>query len=221
MDHSINKSVPQLTDQQTLLFTGDSITDCGRARPIGSTHENGLGDGYVALIDATLAATRPQSFIRVLNSGISGNRVTDLEERWQTDVLNHTPDCLSIMIGINDVWRHFDTPNDPAPVTPEIFKSTYRELLKSIPENITTLLATPFLIEADSNDSMLKMMDHYGTIVKDLANEFETHFVDTQAAFNEYLRHRSAQTLAEDRVHPNLIGHQILANAFLSHLDSE
>ncbi len=208
--------MPQPSDQLTLLFTGDSITDCGRAYPIGI--ENGLGDGYVSVVDTTLAAKYPQKQIRVLNSGISGNRVTDLKKRWQTDVLQYRPDWLSIMIGINDVWRQFDTPDDPTPVTPEIFENIYRELLQSIPKKTTVLLATPFLIEANPREPMRQRMDYYGTIVKKLAHEFETHFVDTQAAFNNYLKHRSAETLAQDRVHPNSIGHQILANTFLERL---
>ena len=45
-----------------------------------------------------------------MNTGVSGNRVTDLEARWQADVLRLRPDYLSILIGINDVWRHYDNP---------------------------------------------------------------------------------------------------------------
>ena len=204
---------------QTLLFTGDSITDCGRTYPLGAG--SGLGDGYVALVESLLAAQHPQTPVRILNTGISGNRVTDLQERWQNDILEHQPDWLAIMIGINDVWRQFDTPDDPAPVTPQIFEATYRALLQSIPPTTQTLLATPFLIEADPTDPMRQQMDHYGRIVKSLAGEFDLPCIDTQAAFNAYLQHRPAQSLAEDRVHPNQTGHTILAKAFLDSLGFE
>lgn len=204
---------------QTLLFTGDSITDCGRTYPLGAGA--GLGGGYVALVESLLAAQHPQTPVRVLNTGISGNRVTDLQERWQSDVLEHQPDWLAIMIGINDVWRQFDTPDDPAPVTPEIFEATYRALLQSIPPTTQILLATPFLIEADPTDPMRQQMDYYGSIVKILAGEFDLPCIDTQAAFNAYLQHRPAQSLAEDRVHPNQTGHTILAKAFLDSLGFE
>lgn len=204
---------------QTLLFTGDSITDCGRAYPLGEG--SAIGDGYVCQVDALLRARYPQTHVRVLNTGINGHRVTDLRDRWQSDILDHAPDWLSVMIGINDVWRHFDTPDDPAPVSPELFETTYRALLKRIPEKTTTLLATPFFIQADPADPMRVMMDAYGAIVKNLAREFRTHCIDTQAAFDAYLNHQPAETLAEDRVHPNPTGHSILAKAFLDSMGFE
>ena len=67
-----------------------------------------MGAGYVSFIDSILGAALPELPLRVLNTGISGNRVTDLEARWQSDVLDLQPDWLSVMIGINDVWRQLD-----------------------------------------------------------------------------------------------------------------
>ena len=61
--------------KQTLLFIGDSITDCGRSRPIGE--RNGLGNGYVAIVDSLLASFYPEEPIHVVNTGIGGNRVID------------------------------------------------------------------------------------------------------------------------------------------------
>src|SRR5690349_23670589 len=89
---------------------GDSITDCERARPVGEGLFQAVGKGYVAQVDALLGAVYPQHRIRVVNMGTSGNTVRDLAARWQTDVLDQQPDWLSIMIGINDVWRQFDSP---------------------------------------------------------------------------------------------------------------
>ncbi|MGJ8639626.1 MAG: hypothetical protein ACSHYA_09555 [Opitutaceae bacterium] len=80
---------------------------------------------------------------------------------------------------------------------------------------------TPFFIEADRCDPMRAMMDEYGEVVRRLADEFGTHFVDTQRAFDRYLAERSSATLSEDRVHPNQIGHMILAKAFLQSVSYE
>src|SRR5262245_14983449 len=93
-----------------LVLIGDSITDCERARPVGEGLFAALGKGYVSLVDSLLQSTYPQQGIRVVNMGISGNTVRDLKDRWSSDVLALEPDWLSIMIGINDVWRHFDSP---------------------------------------------------------------------------------------------------------------
>src|SRR5947209_545163 len=89
---------------------GDSITDCDRARPVGEGLFGAQGRGYVANVDALLGAVYPERRIRVVNMGISGNTTRDLKARWQTDVLDLSPDWLSIMIGDNDVWRQFDSP---------------------------------------------------------------------------------------------------------------
>jgi hypothetical protein len=43
--------------------------------------------------------------------------------------------------------------------------------------------------------------------------------VDTQSAFDQVLGEISPVALADDRVHPNLTGHLILARAFLKALD--
>src|ERR1019366_2799740 len=96
-----------------LLFIGDSITDCTRARPVGEGLFNALGTGYVALVDALLGAAIPERQIRVVNMGTGGHTIRDLKSRWETDVLALKPDWLSIMIGINDVWRQFDLPRQP------------------------------------------------------------------------------------------------------------
>jgi lysophospholipase L1-like esterase len=205
----------KIADGETILFTGDSITDCGRELPLGEGA--GLGEGYVALVDGLLAAGRPECQIKVLNTGISGNRVIDLETRWQNDVLAHRPDWLSIMIGINDVWRQFDNAEDPNQVTIERYETVYRRLLDQVRPGLQGLvLMTPYVIEPDRDEPMRNRMDVYGEVVKRLAAETDAVFVDVQAAFDRTLAYRSAASLAEDRIHPNQTGHMIIAQSFLT-----
>ncbi|MCK5528601.1 MAG: SGNH/GDSL hydrolase family protein, partial [Kiritimatiellae bacterium] len=110
---------------QRLVIIGDSITDCGRDRPVGILA--GLGSGYVSLVNAMLAAEYPDVMLDILNTGVGGNRVTDLRDRWQTDVLDLKPDWLSIMIGINDVWRHFTKS-----MQEQVDVDEYEEVLESL-----------------------------------------------------------------------------------------
>ncbi len=200
---------------QSILFTGDSITDCGRVRPIGVGA--GLGEGYVALVDSLLAACYPERPVAVLNTGVSGDTVIDLEARWQTDVLDPEPDWLSVMIGINDVWGQFVAQPDPDPVTIDRYEATYRKLLRKTRQHLDGLvLMTPYVIEVDLADPMRERMDAYGGVVQRLADEFDAVFVDVQAAFDRYLSKRAAGSLSDDRVHPNLTGHTIIAKALLT-----
>lgn len=205
----------KLENKQTLLFTGDSITDCARRRPLGEG--GGLGEGYVAMVDSLLSANCPQNSIRVLNTGISGNRVTDLEARRQADILDHEPDWLSVMIGINDVWRQFDNFNNPDQVDISLFELTYRKLLDKVRSKLKGLvLMTPFYIEVNPSDPMRLRLDRYSAVVERLAAEFDAVFVNVQADFDHYLKYRPTQSLCGDRVHPNKTGHMIIAKAFLA-----
>jgi lysophospholipase L1-like esterase len=201
---------------QTLLFIGDSITDCGRDRPVGKRW-NSLGEGYVSFVDSMLGAAMPETPVRVLNTGISGNRVTDLEARWKSDVLDLEPNWLSLMIGINDVWRQFDAESGAEQVGPEQYELVYRSVLaKTRPQLDGLVLMTPYFLETNREDPMRVKMDAYGAITKKLAADFDAISVDTQAAFDHYLAHQPTQSLCADRVHPNGVGHMILARAFLS-----
>jgi len=203
---------------QKLIFIGDSITDCERVRPDGEGLFGALGKGYVSLVDAMLQAVYPELGIRVVNMGNSGNTVVNLEERWQEDVIDRKPDWLSIMIGINDVWRQYDLPFiKEAHVYKDTYEATYRKLVERTKPLVSGLvLMTPFYLESNEQDAMRKTMDEYGAIVKRIAEDTGCLFVDTQAAFNEVLKELYSATLAWDRVHPSQAGHVVLARAFLN-----
>lgn len=208
----------RIQPKSRLVMIGDSITDCGRSRPIGEGRGEALGKGYVALVDAMLGTVYPAHQIRVTNMGSSGNNVRNLKERWQTDVIDLKPDWLSIMIGINDVWRQYDVPTyTEKHVYIEEYESTLRELVAQTKPLVSGLvLMTPFYIEPNRDDPMRAAMDRYGRVVEKIAGESGAVFVDTQKAFDEVLPHYYPATLAWDRVHPNMTGHMVLARAFLN-----
>lgn len=211
----------KIKDGQNFIITGDSITDCGRARPVGARW-CGLGSGYAAMVDNLFAPCCPETHVRVLNTGIGGNRVTDLEARWQTDVLDLQPDWLSILIGINDVWRCFDDVCGRDQNTPDIFEACYRRLLEQTRPRLDGLvLMTPYFLEPNRSDPMRAKMDEYGAIVRKLAEEFDAVFVDLQAAFDRYLSVNPTQILCADRVHPNGLGHMIIATSLMNALGAD
>ena len=212
----------KISSNSTLLMIGDSITDCGRVRPVAESVGGDLGNGYVALIHAIFSATCPQLHIRIRNTGISGNTVRDLAARWQSDVLDLKPDWVSIMIGINDVWRQFDAPLQTEwHVSVDEYASTLEQLVCTTrPQLKGLVLMTPYFIEPNRADPMRAMMDRYGEVVRRLAGQYQAILVDTQAAFECVLTEVHPMALASDRVHPNLAGHMILARAFLKALES-
>lgn len=206
-----------------LVMIGDSITDCGRTKPVGEGLFGAHGTGYVNLVNAILSSFHPDKKIRVVNMGTSGNTVRDLKARWQSDVIDQNPDWLSIMIGINDVWRQHDLPLQPEThVYIDEYKEALEQLIVETKDKVKGLiLMTPYFIEPNTEDSMRATMDKYGQVVKELAEKYNTVFVDTQAAFNEVLNHCHPASLAWDRVHPNTSGHMVIARAFLNAIGME
>ena len=202
---------------QTILFIGDSISDYERSRPVGEGLFNAWGRSYVANVGSLLGCMYPELELRVTNMGISGNQARDLEKRWETDVMERKPDWVSVLIGINDVWRQFDCPYQPEThVSPEDFEATYTRLIeRTLPTVKGMVLMTPYFMEPNKDDAMRARMDEYGAIVRKLAEKYDLVFVDLQAAWDELFKHMHPCNIAWDRIHPNQTGCMYIAKQFL------
>ena len=206
-----------------IVMIGDSITDCGRTQPVAEGLFDPLGRGYVNIVSALLGAVYPDYRLRVVNVGTSGHNVKNLEERWQRDVVDLKPDWVSVMIGINDVWRQFDLPlMKEAHVSIGEYEKTLDKLVvKTLPLVKGMVLLTPYYIESNRKDAMRSKMDEYGAVVKKIASKRKILFVDTQAAFDSLLENFHSTAIAWDRVHPNQTGHTVIAKAFLDAIGFE
>lgn len=195
---------------QTIVFIGDSITDAERT---GSAAP--YGDGYVHLVDLLLGAHHAELELRVLNRGISGDTVRHLAARWERDVLRQRPHWLSIMVGINDVWRAWsDDPREAVPLGE--YDATLRDMLAQARAHGAQLIVmTPFLIEPDRHDVMRRRTDLYAAAVRRIAADTGAVLVDTQAAFDAALERHPADHWSGDRVHPSVAGHALLARTWL------
>jgi len=210
----------QLESAAHFLFIGDSITDCGRDRSHpGWESDRYLGDGYVNLVHEVLVSAYPDAGIRILNLGVGGDTVRELAARWDSDVLGLRPSWLSVMIGINDVWQHFDSFRANLPVSLEEYRRTLEHLIGQVRQELDGLvMMTPYYLESDRSDPMRSLMDRFGDVVRELALLYEAVFVDTQAAFDEILQDLDPYELAADKVHVNDTGHRVLARAVLEAL---
>ena len=200
-----------------ILFIGDSISDFDRKRPVGEGLFNAWGTSYVADVGALLGCMYPEMHYRVVNMGISGNQARDLEARWQTDVMDQHPDWVSVLIGINDVWRQFDSPEmKEEHVSPEEYEACYERLItRTLPHVKGIVLMTPYFMEPNRQDPMRASMDEYGAIVKKLADKYHLVFVDLQTGWDKLFQHMHPCNIAWDRIHPNQTGHMYIAKQFL------
>jgi len=202
-----------------LVMIGDSITEWGRPAPTAPDYATALGHGYVAFTAEQLATRFPAGPIEVLNRGIGGHTVRDLATRWSRDVLTLRPDWLTVMIGINDVWRFFDPQRQTEAVPPAEYEATLARLLAATRPHVQTLLLlTPFYVEPDRRNPMRRRMDEFGAIVARLAPAHDARLVDTQAIIDRLLVRHAPEVIAHDRVHIGELGHRAFADAVVAQL---
>ena len=200
-----------------IVFAGDSVTDMGSEQPVGESFDENLGRSYVRIIDNMLSTWYPEILVRVTNSGISGNTSRDLLERYQRDVIDLNPDWVSICIGINDVWRQFDSPAmADTHVMPEEYEANLEKMILAVKDSVKGIfLMTPYYMETNAEDGMRKRMDEYGAVCRKLAVKYGCVFIDLQETFNHYFRFRHSTYIAWDRIHPNHVGCVYIANQIL------
>jgi lysophospholipase L1-like esterase len=205
-------------DGEKVVFIGDSITDCGRR----GEHAP-YGWGYVRFAIDLITARYPERKITYFNEGIGGNTVLDLHNRWETDVIAHNPDWVSVKIGINDLHRTLRGNGNPVP--PERYERLYRECLNMTKERTGAklILIDPFYISTDVDSGsfetqVLKLLAEYLDIVKRLADEFEAIHIKTHEVFQRHLRYRPRDHFCPEPVHPNPSGHMIIALSLLEAL---
>lgn len=202
-----------LQDGQTVVMIGDSITDCDRR---GSNAP--LGNGYVQLVGGLAIAKHPERKIRWVNTGVSGNTITDLAQRWEADVLAHRPTWLSISIGVNDVCRQLDTPDGGVEVGK--FTAVYRELLETTRSRLSGcgfILMTPGVIGESLDSEGNRLLQPYVQAIRQLAAKVNGFCVPVHDAFLNAIA-AGSPPLTHDGVHPNPAGHALMALTWLTTL---
>lgn len=205
-----------IQDGQTVVFIGDSITDCGRRDECAP-----LGNGYVKMTVDLITARYPQRRIKFFNKGIGGDVSPGLRDRWTDDVLPYEPDWVSVLVGINDLHRRFN-PDPQLHIPPEKYRQAYSEFLQQTTQatKAKLVLMDPFYISKDNNPNsqrtlVLEILAGYINIVREMAEKFDALHVPTHDIFQQQLECRSADTFCPEPIHPNPTGHQIMAHAWL------
>lgn len=194
---------------ETLLFIGDSITDVERR----DDTDGHLGHGYVRLVAQSIMGTHPQS--TVINRGNSGDRIVDLEARWNEDVLVVAPSFLTVSVGVNDARYGYD--GGPILSTPN-FEAIYRKVLTTARDTHrpTMALIEPFVLPVTEEQlDWVEDLDAKREVVSRLAVEFGAFFIALQDRMTASAAQHGKAAVAADGVHPTAFGHGIMAEAWL------
>ena len=201
-----------LKPDETIVFIGNSITDAGRCEAAYSP----FGYGYVNFTANRLLAKFPDFNINIINTGISGNTIRDLKQRWERDCINHQPDILSVLIGINDVWRQYTERLDEA-VFLEEYELTYKQLLSMIKEknDCQLVLMQTFMFCDDTDNPMFEVLQDFIAVVDNLAKQFDAVLVPLQDSLNKEIKKVSPDKWSNDMVHPFVWAHEWIAQRWI------
>ncbi len=193
-----------------ILFQGDSITDAGRNRRF----LHGL-TGYTKKTARKLVLKEGLGFFKYdfYNRGISGDRTWDLLKRYKKDFVDLKPDVVTIMIGINDVWRKYDN-NDPT--TPEQYEENLIKLLTDLKRDTGAkiILLSPYLTPDPhgKHDEMRSDVDIFIEKAEAVAKKYADAFINTDVPMNKGAGEFSARAISGDGVHPAAKGQSILSD---------
>jgi len=181
------------------VFIGDSVTDCDRLTipPYGNGWVNEIVKSGV-LQD-------------VINVGISGNRLVDLEARWNEDVFANNPKLLSIAIGINETGHRYQK-NDIT--STEDFAARYDRLLNlTISKfNLNLVLCEPFLLHVKPEmEEWREDLNPKIEVIHLLAAKYNAKLVKFDEMFSALSKFEEKETFAKDGVHPTQRGHLEMA----------
>ncbi|HEY2804851.1 MAG TPA: SGNH/GDSL hydrolase family protein [Gemmatimonadales bacterium] len=199
--------------KETVLFQGDSITDCGRSRDVAAPNRAAaLGTGYPLLIASEVLAEQPRRDIAFFNRGISGNRVPDLTARWQADTLDLRPDVLSVLIGVNDLWHKLMGQSSG---TVAEYESGYAALLSqasSALPGVRLVVLEPFVLRTGAvTGAWFPEFDERRAAARRVADAARATFVPLQGMFERLSRSAPPEYWAADGVHPTPAGHAEIA----------
>lgn len=207
-----------LSDNDVILFQGDSITDAGRKRNLEEANNNlALGVGYAFLASSILMSKYPGKNLKIYNRGVSGDKVYQLAERWDKDCLDLKPTVLSLLIGVNDYWFKHAGKYD---ATVKVYEDDYRKLLdrtlKQFP-NVKLILGQPFAVKGVKavDETWYPEFYAYQEAAQKIAKEYKAVWIPYQSVFDTAGKTASGAYWTKDGVHPSVAGAQLMANAWL------
>ena len=208
------KSGIGLKTTDTIVFIGDSITDAERHRQAYRP----LGFGYVHFVGNLLLARRPELNLSIVNTGVSGDTIRDLEHRWDKDCIAYRPNIVSVLAGINDVWQLAMEPAlAQAASTPSQYEVTYDELLSRTKKRCGCqfVLMEPFMFCRDRANAVFNALMPYIEIVRGLAARYNAVLVPVQQEIDRQIAEVSPEKWSGDAVHPYLWAHAWIALRWL------
>ncbi len=160
---------------------------------------------YPHLLHRLIKERFPYAVVNVIVTAIGGENSGQGAERFESTVLCHQPDVLTIDYGLND-----------RQITLAESEKAWRFMIeKALEQNIKLILLTPSWEQSYfvKNDTW-ELLEKHVRQIRSLADEYEIGLSDTFTEFQRYVDQGAApQDLMCHINHPSTLGHQIIAQA--------
>lgn len=192
---SISALLASGSEPVRIVCFGDSVT--------GLYYHSGGRRAYADMLRIALRSVFPGASLSVINAGISGNTTVDALARIDADVIEHRPQLVTVMFGLNDMTR--------VPL-PEYEANLGKIIVRCRDAGAEVLLCTPNAV-IDTPDRPTEKLEIYVAAVKSVGERWQASVVDCYAAYQE-IRARDPLDFAllmSDEIHPNMDGHELVA----------
>lgn len=195
------------TDPLNWVITGDSITH-------GLVHTQG-GRSYAEHLHELIRGELGRTRDAVINTAISGHRITDILGDWDRRIASWTPDVVTLMIGTNDMA----TGPGQVTVEPAEFAASLREFVtRARSAGTIVVLQTPPSIDIPNAPGRERIIA-FADAVREVATSEDVILVDQHARFTELGNGGVPWGMMNDPFHPNAAGHAALALELANALD--
>ncbi|HWB92586.1 MAG TPA: SGNH/GDSL hydrolase family protein [Puia sp.] len=207
-----------LSNEDIVLFQGDSITDMHRKRDDEKPNSPAaLGTSYPFLATSELLYRFPAKNLKCYNRGVSGNKVYQLADRWQTDCLDLKPTVLSILVGVNDFWH---TLVNGYKGTIQTYRDDYKALLnrtKQALPDVKLIIGEPYAVIGVKavDEKWYPAFNDYRAAAREIADSFGAAFIPYQEIYDKAQKSAPGSYWTADGVHPTLAGARLMAEAWL------
>lgn len=185
-----------------IVCLGDSVT--------GIYYHTGGRRAYPEMVEIGLRKIDPEVKATVINAGISGHATNNALDRLQKDVLDHKPDLVTVMFGLNDIVR----------VPKPDFEANLKTIIAKCREiGAEVMLCTENGIYETPGRPIAKL-EEYNAAMKAVAEETKSEFCDVYTVYQGVKGENELEfrLLLSDPFHPNMDGHKRNAEAICARL---
>jgi len=184
-----------------IVFLGDSLIFGYGVMP---------NENWVSLI-------KKQGEVEVINKGINGNFTYEMNNRFESDVVNNNPEYVFLMGGSNDLIFNIGKAED-------VIANIKKIINKAIEANIKIIIGIPLLTDGEMAEKAWSDGVDYNLVneeliliseqIKEIEKEQDITVIDFMETFNNKVNQSNKEEYLIDGLHPKSKGQKLMFETF-------